>query len=296
MPETAKPMSGKICLVTGATSGIGEATALALAGEGATVIVAGRSAVRCAATVEEIKRLTGNPSVGSLQGDLSVQGEVRELARQFKQRHRRLDVLVNNAGARFAKRLLSADGYEMTFALNHLACFLLTDLLMDPLLKSGHGRIVNVASAAHRNCHGLDFDDLQRERCYDGKEAYAQSKLAVVLFTYELNRRLIGSGATVNAADPGNVISRFCRNNGLISWARHIAGSWRSGTVTGPEEGARTSVYLAASPEVAGISGKYFAGAKEVASSGASYDADAARRLWEISSESVGLKRAKDRS
>lgn len=285
-----EPMSGKVCLVTGATSGIGEATALYLAGRGATVIGVGRDAGRCSATLRRLKYATGNPCIDFLRADLSVQAEIRELAREFQRRHRRLDVLVNNAGARFATRLVSADGYEMSFALNHLGYFLLTNLLLDQLKESGKARIVNVASSAHWDCPGIAFEDLQREKGYEGKAAYAHSKLAVVLFTYELHRRLNGSGTTANAADPGNVLTRFSRNNGLLSWARHIAGSLKSGKVVGPEEGAATSVYLASSPEMDGISGGYFLRGKAVQSSKASYDTEAARRLWDASTELVKLK------
>jgi NAD(P)-dependent dehydrogenase (short-subunit alcohol dehydrogenase family) len=285
-------MAGKTCLVTGATSGIGEATALSLARQGATVIGVGRDPEKCRATLEKLKEAGRSSFPELLQADLSVQGEIRELVRQFKQRHQKLDVLINNAGARFASRLVSADGYEMSFALNHLGYFLLTNLLLEPLKGSGQGRIINVASGSHWGCPGINFQDLQWEKGYSGKEAYAQSKLAVVLFTYELDRRLRGTGTTANAADPGNVLSGFCRNNGLIGWARHIIGSLQSGHLAGPKEGAMTSIYLASSPELAGISGKYFINGRAVQSSKASYDAEAARRLWEVSAELVGLKAA----
>jgi NAD(P)-dependent dehydrogenase (short-subunit alcohol dehydrogenase family) len=296
MQDSEKPMSGKICLVTGATSGIGAATALLLARQGATVIGVGRNPEKCSSGVDEIRRAGGNPSIEFMLADLSVQSEIHELARQFKEKHQRLDVLINNAGARFSSRLLSADGYEMTFALNHLGYFLLTNLLLDELKRSGRARIINVASGAHWGCPGIDFDDLQGEKRFSGKEAYAQSKLANLLFTYELNRQLKGTGVTVNAADPGNVMTRFSRNNGLISWARHIIGSLKGGNLVGPREGAKTSVYLASSPEVDGMSGKCFFNKQIVESSNVSYDADAARRLWEISLDLVNLKTARNRN
>ena len=286
-------MSGKICLVTGATSGIGAATALALAKRGATVIVVGRDLQKCAARVEAIRHLTGNPSVEHMVADLSVQGEIHQLVQRFRGRYRRLDVLVNNAGARFLSRALSADGYEMTFALNHLGYFMLTNLLLKELLTGPRGRIINVASEAHRGCSGINFDDLHGARGYHGKDAYAQSKLANLLFTYELARQLEGTGLTVNALHPGNVWTNFSRNNGWSSWARHIIGSLKSGGgMVGPKEGARTSIYLATAPEVDGISGKYFSKESMLASSSESYDVVAARRLWDVSLELARFKTA----
>ena len=286
-------MSGKICLVTGATSGIGAATALALAQRSATVILVGRDLQKCAARVEAIRQLSGNPSVEHMVANLSVQGEIHKLVQRFRARYRRLDVLVNNAGARFLSRTLSADGYEMTFALNHLGYFMLTNLLLKELLTGPRGRIINVASEAHRGCPGINFDDLQGARGYHGKDAYAQSKLANLLFTYELARQLEGTGLTVNALHPGNVWTNFSRNNGWSSWARHIIGSLKSGGgLVGPKEGARTSVYLATAPEVDGISGKYFSKKSMLVSSSESYDVVAARRLWDVSLELARFKTA----
>jgi len=290
MPAGAKRMSGKICLVSGATSGIGAATALSLAREGATVIGIGRDPKRCASSAEKIIRATGNPGVDFLLADLSVRSDIHALAKQFKARYPRLDVLVNNAGARFSSRLLSADGHEMTFALNHLGYFLLTALLLDKLKQSGHARIVNVASGAHRSCPGIDFEDLNCERNYSGKAAYAQSKLANILFTYELDRRLKGTAITVNAAAPGNVLTRFSRNNGWASWLGHVVGSLRSGNLVGPAEGAETILFLACSPEVDDTSGGYFSQKRATRSSNASFDTDAAKRLWQISEELTELK------
>jgi retinol dehydrogenase 14 len=292
MQDSKKPMSGKICLVTGATSGIGEATALALARQGATVIGVGRDPGKCSRSAQRICRATGNPSVRFMLADLSVQSQLRDLARQFKSDYRRLDVLINNAGARFLSRQVSADGFEMTFALNHLGYFHLTNLLLGELKRSGRGRIVNVASDAHRVCPGFNFEDLQGDRSYDGKTAYAQSKLANLMFTYQLHRLLEGTAVTANAADPGNVLTGFSRNNGFVSWARHLMGSWSNGKLVGPAQGARTSIYLASSPEVEGISGNYFRNGEIAKSSSVSYDAEAAKRLWEISLEMTHLKTA----
>jgi NAD(P)-dependent dehydrogenase (short-subunit alcohol dehydrogenase family) len=287
-------MNGKVCLITGATSGIGEATALALAKEGALVIGVGRHPLKCLQVQEQLRERSGNASVTVLLADLSSQKEVRRLVEGIRGSFQRLDVLVNNAGARYDSRLLSADGYEMTFALNHLGYFLLTNLLLDRLEASGKGRIVNVASGAHRGCPGIEFEDLQGEKSFCGRRAYAQSKLANLLFTYELDRRLKGSGVTVNAADPGNVLSGFARNNGLISWGRHIIGSLRGGELLGPEGGAETPVFLACAPELEGISGCYFHEKEAVKSSTPSYDADAAKRLWQISLDLVKLNRSQD--
>lgn len=285
-------MNAKVCLITGATSGIGEATALALAKEGALVIGVGRHPLKCLQVQEKLRERSGNSSVTVLLADLSSQKEVRRLADGIRDSFQRLDVLVNNAGARYDSRLLSADGFEMTFALNHLGYFLLTNLLLDRLEASGNGRIVNVSSGAHRGCPGIEFDDLQGEKAFCGRSAYAQSKLANVLFTYELDRRLKGSGVTVNAADPGNVLSGFARNNGLISWGRHILGSLRGGELLGPEGGAETPVFLACAPELEGISGCYFYEKEAVKSSTPSYDAEAAKRLWQISLDLVKLNRS----
>ena len=290
MPAGAKRMAGKICLVSGATSGIGAATALSLAREGATVIGIGRDPKRCASSAEKIIRATGNPGVDFLLADLSVRSDIHALAKQFKARYPRLDVLVNNAGARFSSRLLSADGCEMTFALNHLGYFLLTALVLEKLKQSGHARIVNVASGAHRSCPGIDFEDLNYERNYSGKAAYAQSKLANILFTYELDRRLKGTAITANAAAPGNVLTRFSRNNGWASWLGHVVGSLRSGNLVGPAEGAETVLFLACSPKVDDASGGYFSQKRATRSSNASFDTDAAKRLWQVSEELTELK------
>src|SRR5258707_9803495 len=201
-------MQGKICLITGATNGIGKETALGLARLGATVIVVGRSRDLGAATVAEIKQKSGNSNVESMTADLSSMAEVRRLAKEFKAKYNALHVLVNNAGAIFLSRQLSPDGYEMTFALNHLSYFLLTNLLLDLIKASAPARIVNVSSDSHERAH-INFDDLQSTKGYTGIGAYGQSKLANIMFTYELARRLSETGVTVNAVHPGFVRSRF---------------------------------------------------------------------------------------
>ena len=285
MPTQRREMAGKICLVTGATSGIGKATALTLAREGATLIGVGRDPGRCTESAAEIVRQSGNGSVRFWRADLSRQAEVRALARQIRENYPRLDLLINNAGGRFVRRTTTADGLEMTFALNHLACFQLTMLLFECLERAGEARVVSVSSGAHRACPGIDFDDLNGEGGYDGRMAYAQSKLANLLFIYELARRLRGSGITANAAAPGNVVTRFSLNNGWISWLSHLAGSLKSGSLVGPARGAATVLYLSCAPELRGESGGYYADGKKQGSSPASYDLEAAARLWRVSGE-----------
>jgi retinol dehydrogenase 12 len=274
-------MKGKTCMVTGASSGIGFETALELARRGARVTLLSRSAERCQAAVQRIRQETGNEETDFIAADLSSLAEVRRAAEEFLRRQESLDVLVNNAGGFFWKRMETVDGLELTFALNHLSYFLLTDLLLERLKASAPSRIVCVSSDAHRGAR-LNFDDLQGKRKYSGFPAYAQSKLMNVLFTYELSRRLEGSGVTANALHPGFVASGFGKNNGLLfRLAMPLA---QLGAIS-PQEGARTSIYLASSPEVESVSGKYFTKEKEVQSDPASYDEQSARRLWEISTE-----------
>jgi NAD(P)-dependent dehydrogenase (short-subunit alcohol dehydrogenase family) len=274
-------MKDKVCLITGATSGIGQAAALTLAKMGATVILAGRSEKRCQNSITKIKRETGNQNVDYLLADLSVQAQVRALAAEFKSRYERLDVLVNNAGAFYAFRQVSADGIEMTFAVNHLGYFLLTKLLLETLKASAPARIVNVASNSHLGEH-LDFDNLELKRGYWAVRAYGRSKLANLYFTYELARRLEGTGVTVNAMHPGFVRTNMGANNGWL--VRLFLPLVHLSSLT-PEQGARTAVYLASSPEVEGVTGKFFVRDREVASDLVSYDESAAKRLWEISEE-----------
>ena len=278
-------MNDRVCLITGATSGIGKAAALQLAQLGATVVMVGRNPQRTAAAIQEIRQQSGNGQVESMLADLSSQEEIRRLAEDFKARYQRLDVMVNNAGALMLSRQKSADGIEMTFALNHLNYFLLTNLLLDTLKSSGPARIVNVSSDSHQDAH-LDFDDLQLERNYGGYKAYGRSKLANLLFTYELARRLQGSNVTVNALHPGLVATKFMANNGLRGrvfnlFVRLVGRS--------ASRGARPITYLASSPEVEGVSGKYFVEDGLVQSSPASYDTDAALKLWRTSEELTGL-------
>lgn len=277
---------GKVCLVTGATSGIGEVTARELAQQGATVVVVGRNRQKAEKTVDETKSRTGNQNVGYLLADLSSQREIRTLATEFKARHDRLDVLVNNAGAVFSEYGETEDGIERTFAVNHLNYFLLTNLLLNELKAAAPSRIVNVSSGAHQGAE-LDFDDLGTRQNYGFMRAYGRSKLANVMFTYELARRLEESGVTANALHPGAVATNFGSNN-TVWYARPMLALFRLFATT-PEKGAETSVYLASSPEVEGVTGQYFANKKPVSSSKASYDEEAAKRLWRVSGELTGL-------
>jgi len=276
---TRRTMQNKISLITGATSGIGQATATALAQKGATVIVAGRSEERCKKTVDQIQHQTGNSRVDYLLADLSMQSQIHQLAEEFKSRYERLDVLVNNAGAIHLFRRVSADGIEMTFALNHLAYFLLTNLLLDTLKASAPARIVNVASNSHYGQH-LDFDNLQLTRGYNPMRAYGRSKLCNLYFTYELARRLEGTGVTVNAMHPGFVATNMAANNGWL--VRLFLPLIHRNSLT-PEQGASTAVYLASSPEVEGVTGNFFVRERERASDPVSYDESVASRLWEVS-------------
>lgn len=272
-------MNGKVCLVTGATSGIGRAVAMAVADLGATTVLVGRNMEKSKRLCDRISRSNTSAQVDYLIADISSQHDIFQLAVQFKQKYEKLDVLVNNAGAKFVSRLTSVDGYEMTFALNHMAYFLLTNLLLDRLKAAGNARIINMSSGAHSG-QSINFDDLQNGKGYVGKVAYGQSKLANILFTYELARRLNGTGVTVNAMAPGGVITNFCRNNGWISWGKHVVAHILARNLIGPGKAAEAVAYLACSKEVAGITGKYYYNTLPVDSSAASYDVESAKRLW----------------
>jgi NAD(P)-dependent dehydrogenase (short-subunit alcohol dehydrogenase family) len=286
MTPSNTSMSGKVVIVTGSTDGIGKATARALAAMGATVVIVGRNPDKTTATVEELRAATGNEQIEGMLADFASLAQVRQLADAFKQKRDRLDVLINNAGAVFAKRGETEDGFEQTFGVDHLAPFLLTNLLLDLLKQSAPSRIVNVSSEGHK-VSGMRFDDLQAERRYTAMGAYGQAKLANVLFTYELARRLRGTGVTVNALHPGSVASNFGAGQaGLLAPVIRFFIT-RFGIT--PEEGAQTSVYVASSPDVAGVTGKYWIKSKPVRSSAASYDNEAAERLWQISAEMTGL-------
>jgi retinol dehydrogenase-14 len=283
--QAAPAMAGRTCLVTGATSGIGKAAASALARLGAELVLVARDPARGQATADELRVATGNARVELLLADLASQASIRQAAEEIERTHDRLHVLVNNAGGYWATRHVTVDGLELTFALNHLAYFLLTNLLLDRLRASAPARIVNVTSSAQA-FGDLRLDDLQFQRRYRGQAAYNQSKLANVLFTYELARRLDGTGVTVTCAAPGVTRTNFGRDDSgpvmrlLTPLARPFMRS--------PEQGADTPVWLASSPEVEGVTGRYYGSRRARRSSRRSYDTELARRLWQISEELTG--------
>ena len=281
-------MAGKSVLVTGGTGGIGRATAIGLAALGARVGITGRDQARTEAAAAGI-RTPGGPAVDAFAADMSAQADVRRLAAQVLDSFPRLDVLVNNVGGFWAHRHVTADGLERTFALNHLAPFLLTSLLLDRLTASAPARIVTVSSGAHASGR-IDFDDLLGERDYSGQRAYSQSKLANVMFTYELARRLEGTGVTATVLHPGVVRTSF----GAEDQATYLAAMIRIARLfmKTPAQGAGTPVFLASSPEVEGITGRYYASRKPKTSSKASYDTTAAARLWGASAGLAGMTTA----
>jgi NAD(P)-dependent dehydrogenase (short-subunit alcohol dehydrogenase family) len=278
-------MNGKICLVTGGTNGIGKSTAQELARMGTTVVIVGRDAQKTCQVVEEIRAASGNKNVGSLLADLSSQQEVRRLADEFKSKYSHLHVLINNAGGFFMRRLLSVDGIEMTFALNHLASFLLTNLLLDTIKASAPARIINVSSGAHTSGK-IEFDNLQGERVY-GPRVYENSKHANILFTRELAHRLEGTGVTVNALHPGFTATGFAKNNGKVIAA--LVSIFAPLVARSPAKGAETSIYLASSPSVEDMTGKYFYDSQVIPAAPQATNMVVARKLWEVSAGMVHL-------
>ena len=273
-------MQGKICLITGGSDGIGYAASRELARLGARVVIIGRNSAKTEAAVRRIIADTDNPAVECLLADLSSQREVRRVAAEAMELLPHLDVLLNNAGAIFLSDRRSAEGIEMTFALNHLSYFLLTGLLLEHLRKAPRARIINVSSCAHESPGKFRLEDLPKPSGNGGYGAYKRSKLCNILFTYELARRLEGGSITVNALHPGLVRTNIARNNGLLGRVVNFFIGVRG---IGPDKGAETPVYLAASPEVENVTGKYFVDCRPVPSSSISYDADLAARLWDIS-------------
>jgi NAD(P)-dependent dehydrogenase (short-subunit alcohol dehydrogenase family) len=281
-------MQGRVCAITGASSGLGYETALALARKGATVALLCRSQQRGARARDRIAAQTGNADLHVVHCDHANLDTVRAAAASLCERFDALHVLVNNAGLMLGQRRITVDGLEETFQVNHLAAFLLTDLLRERLIASAPARVVTVSSLAHR-ASALDFDDLQSLRFYDGWLAYARSKLANVLFTYELARRLEGTGVTANTLHPGIVRSRFGHDNGLTTRA-FMTLTQLPPLGASPRRGARTQVWLASAPEIAQVSGRYFARCRARRSSRASRDPAAQQRLWEASEALLGMR------
>ena len=268
-------MSAKIILVTGATDGIGKQTALELAHQGATVLVHGRNAERGAAVVSEIRRATGNDNVTFVRADLSKMAEVRHRAETVKAQTPHLDVLLHNAGTMMKERVLTEDGFETTFAVNHLAPFLLTHLLLEHVKVAAPARIITVASMTHRQGK-LNFENLQAEKHFDTYAAYSFSKLANVLFAKELAERLQGTGVTSNSLHPGVIGTKMLREH------YHMDGA-------SLESGAVTSVYLATSPAVEGVTGNYFVNERVAPYASVVDDADTRKRFWEVSAALLGI-------
>jgi retinol dehydrogenase-14 len=284
MSDDSTLMAGKTVLITGGTGGIGRATAEGLARMGARVAITGRDPDRTRAAAAQIAASTGNPAIDAYAADASSQAEVRRLAGEVLDAYPRLDVLVNNVGGFWATRHVTADGLEHTFAVNHLAGFLLTDLLLERLKASAPARVVTLSSGAQMMGR-LDFDDLQGERQYSGQKAYNQSKLANVMFTYELARRLEGTGVTATVLHPGVVRTAFAAEDPSGLWKVMIP--LMRPLMKSPARGADTAVYLASSPDVEGVTGRYVVNRKPRTSNKLSYDTAAAARLWQASEQLV---------
>ena len=276
-------MKGKRVVVTGATMGLGRITALELAKLGADVSIVARDKAKADAMVAELKA-AGAASAQAHIADLSLLAQVRAVGAEIAKRYDRIDVLVNNAGAIFGPRVETSEGHEQTFALNHLSYFLLTHLLLPQLRAAGKARIVNVASEAHRPSR-VDFDNLELKEGYGGFKAYCLSKLMNILFTFELARRIEGTGVTATAAHPGPVASGFGNSAGWMRWGIKLARPF----MLTPEQGARTAIWLASSPEVEGVTGKYFAKLKEKRPSKAALDVETQKRLWVETAKIVGV-------
>ena len=282
-------MVGKIVLITGGTGGIGKATAIGLARLGARVGITGRDVARTGQVAADIRAASGNPAVDAFAADMSSQAEVRRLAVAVLETYPRLDVLINNVGGFWAHRHPTADGLEHTFALNHLAPFLLTNLLLDRLKASAPARVVTVSSGA-QSAGRIDFDDLQSARNYSGQRAYSQSKLANIMFTNELARRLEGTGVTATSVHPGVVRTNFGAED--QAWLFTVVSKVVLPFLKTPAQGAQTSIYLASSPNMDGVTGEFFANGKPKTANKVAYDADMTARLWNVSADLVGMTSA----
>ena len=290
-------IEGKTCLITGGTSGIGKEIAFGLAKMKANVILVGRNKAKCQAALEEIWRnvsvSTNKNRISYLLADLSSQASIHQLANKFLENYESLDILVNNAGVFLSRRVTTVDNIEYTFAVNHLAPFLLTNLLFERIKASSPSRIITTSSVAHRGAY-INFDDLQFERGrYNGIEAYRQSKLANILFTKELARRSRGSGVTSNCFHPGGVRTNLIQSS---PWYYRVIWAIINPFLVSPKKGADTALYLASSSKVAEISGKYFVNRKPVLPSELAHDHDTAARLWKISEELTGNSKKNNQS
>ncbi len=286
MQKVALPMAGKVVLITGGTGGIGKATAIGLATLGARIGITGRDHARAEQAAVDIRAASGNPAVDVFAADLTSQAEVRRLAVAVLDAYPRLDVLVNNVGGFWAHRHPTVDGLERTFALNYLAPFLLTNLLLDRLKASVPARIVTVSSGVQAMAR-IAFDDLQGARKYSGQRAYNQSKLATVMFTIALARRLEGTGVTATSLHPGVVRTNFGAEDPAGFFA--VVSRVVLPLLKTPAQGAQTSVYLASSPDMEGVTGEFFANRKPKTANKVAYDTDMTARLWRVSADLVGL-------
>ena len=281
-------MKNKICLITGATSGIGKAAALKLADLGASLILLSRNEIKGEKICKQIKKINNNAQAKFFRVDISSMKEVRSVTEKIKSDFDHIDVLINNAGARFDNYLKNDEGIELTFATNHLGHFLLTLSLIEMLKKSGQARIINISSPAHTR-GTQELDDIVAPIHYDRRIAYGRSKLANLYFTYELSSRLKNSKITANAVDPGGVATNFSRNNGLYPWLKHYLSYILQLKLISPQKAAETIVYLASSREVSETTGKYFFEKNEINSSCASYNKDVALKLWQLSLKLTGI-------
>lgn len=281
-------MKNKICLITGATSGIGKATSFKLADLGASLILLSRNEKMGENICDQIRNKNNSARAKFYKADISSMKNVREVSERIKSDFDHIDVLINNAGARYDKYLKNDEGIELTFATNHLGHFLLTISLIEMLKKSTQGRIINISSSAHSRGN-IKFDDIVAPEHYDRRLAYGRSKLANLYFTYELSSRLKNTNITVNAVDPGGVATNFSRNNGLYPWLKHYFSYILQLRLISPERAAETILYLASSNDVKDITGKYFFEKKEISSSPASYDREAAEKLWQLGVNLTGV-------
>lgn len=279
-------MTNKTILITGATSGIGKEEALALAAMGHTIVMLVRNETKALSVKNEIIASTGNKDIDSFIFDLSSMEEVRSVSQKIKLKYPVIDVLINNAGMIYPERKVSPDGYELTFALNHLGHFLLTNLLMENIIAAPQGRIINLSSEAHK-FGTMNFDDINLEKGYGSMKAYGQSKLANLLFTFELQRRLAGTNVTVNAVHPGVVKTNFGNEyKGLVALMMKLVRPF----MRNARKGAETVVWLASGPEAAELRGKYFKDKKAIASTKESRNIEKSKLLWDVSEEMTGIK------